>query len=301
MPIPDRLFDPSRSFFSLPVVRWTFAIVAVCAGLSCLAIIASTDLAFDSSANGFNEFLSIFRFPLGVTALLIPVMAIYATNYRSVQQKQQIQLAGAQNEFANYYKHLEEFQKHYLECWFDFELLIMRPGIKPRNYHGLFYKNARTGDYQVDQEFYEKQLNCLIYIIDEFSLIDSVDDPAERFGHFIRAEGTIQNFCSNMYLTYQGRGSDYVDGRVVPRSENYGAEPIKVSFCALQEGVHFFIHLAQFAHNPSYSRYFPVMANLDANAIFDEAYLGHNVLTGKFGFGDAFQRMDRVYKHDLLE
>lgn len=299
MPIPDRLFDPNRSFFSLPIVRWTFAIVVVCAGLAFLAIIASTNLVLDLSSNGFNGFLSIFRFPLGVIALLIPVMAIYATNHRSVQQKQQIQLAGAHNDFSNYYKHVEEFQKHYLELWFDFEFLTMRPGLRPKNFHRLFYKNARSGDYQVDKEFYEKQLDCLISIIDELSMVDSSDDPAERYGHYIRAKNSIRNFCSNMYLNYWGQAVEDGTNQIFSHCKLYGSEPIKEAIGALQEGIHFFIYLAQFAHEPRYSRHFPVITLLDTNTLFGDAYLGHNELTGKLGFEDAFQKFDRIYKHDL--
>lgn len=297
MPIPDRLFEPNRSFFSLAIVQLTFAVVTACAGIASFAIMASTNLAFDFTADGFSEFLSIFRFPLGVMALLIPIMALYATNHRSVQQKQQIQLAGEQNNFVNYYKHLEEFQKHYSEFWMDFYILVMRPGLTPKNYHRLFYRDSRVGNYQIEKAFYEKQLDCLFAIIDELRLIDSVDDPRERYNHFVRAENKIKNFCSNMYFNYFGRIVVLGNGEISSHSEHYGSEAIKKTISALQEGIHFFIYLAQFAHEPIYSRQFPIMTLIDANSVFDDACLGHNELTGKFGFSDAYQKFDKIYKH----
>lgn len=297
MLIPDRLFEPNRSFFSLPIVQLTFVVVTACACIASIAIMASTNLVLDLTADGFSEFLSIFRFPLGVMALLIPIMALYATNHRSVQQKQQIQLAGEQNNFINYYKHLEEFQKHYSEFWMDFFILVMRPGLTAKNYHKLFYRDSRLGNYQIDQAFYEKQLNCLSAIIDELRLIDSVVDPEERYYHFVRAELEIKNFCSNMYLNYFGRIVMHGDGEITSHSEHYGSEAIKKAISALQEGIHFFIHLAQFAHDPIYARQFPIMTLIDTSSVFNYAYLGHNELTGKFGFSDAFQKFDKIYKH----
>lgn len=299
MPIPDRLFDADRSFFSLPIVIWTFAVIAICAITACLAIALSTNLTFDFSADGFNTFLKYFQFPLGIVALLIPIMAIYATNHRSVQQKRQIQLASTQNEFANYYKHLEEFQKYYDDCWLRFQWIQMRHGIKPKNYHRLFYKNARFGDYQVDAPFYEKQLKLLESIIDKFMLVDSVNNPAEKFKHFIRGENDIRNFCSGMYLTYYGRVTTLVEGQMIPNEINRGSEPIKNTFLALQESIHFFIYLANFAHKPRYSRLFPLITLIDVDTTFHNASLGQNELTGEFGFREHFKQWDKTYTHEF--
>jgi len=298
MRIPDNLFDPNCSFFQLPIVRWTFYVVAFFAIWSTLKIIASTDLAYDPTANGFSEFLKIFRFPIGVMALLIPLMAIYATNHRSIQQKKQIEVAVDQNNFSNYYKHLEEFCKYYSEFWMDFQMLVMRPAITPKDYHRLFYKNARTGNYQVDLDFYEKQREILLSIIQDLKAIDHLDDPVARCHSFAGARMNIQNFCNSMYLRYYGQPVKKTERLPSSSSSAQPALSIMYTIAALQEGIHFFMYLAKFSPEPIFSREFAVITFIDVSETFKKARLENDELKGYFGFSDAFKRWDKVYVHN---
>lgn len=106
------LFDPNSSFFSLPVVWWTAFVIVIISLAFVIFIGCTSDLIYQSGYSGVNKFWDIFKFPISIFALLIPALAVLATNHRSEQTKEVISLTRSQNNFANYYKHLEEFAKH---------------------------------------------------------------------------------------------------------------------------------------------------------------------------------------------
>lgn len=104
-------FNASKSFLDLPLVRWTFGGIFLLGVILVTIIATNTAIKWDLSASGFNYALEVFKFPLGILALLIPLMAIFAAAHRSEQLKKQIEVTADQNRFANYYKHKEEFVK----------------------------------------------------------------------------------------------------------------------------------------------------------------------------------------------
>lgn len=71
----------------------------------------TSDLNFLKGYEGLNSALDIFKVPLGILALVFPLVALAASSHRSEQSKKQIIISESQNSFANYYKHLEEFDK----------------------------------------------------------------------------------------------------------------------------------------------------------------------------------------------
>jgi len=77
-----------------------------------LFIIIAGNYSISMTASGYNTFLEIFKFPLTVLAILIPFNAFYISFVRSEQSRMQIQLLSSTNNFANHYKHIEEFEKH---------------------------------------------------------------------------------------------------------------------------------------------------------------------------------------------
>jgi len=106
------LFDPNKSFFELKVCWVTLVIIIVVVVIISTSIVFNSNLVCDLSADGWNYFVSAFKVPLGVLALLIPVGALLAVNHRSEQTKKQIEVANYQNIFSNHYKHMEEFEKY---------------------------------------------------------------------------------------------------------------------------------------------------------------------------------------------
>ncbi|HCS66478.1 MAG TPA: hypothetical protein DIW64_21740 [Cellvibrio sp.] len=106
------LFDPNTAFFGLSIVwRFTWSIVGISIMLA-VYIALSSSLEWSLGFEGINKAIDIFKVPLAMLALLIPCVAVLATNHRSEQNKAAMALAKEQNEFANHYKHIEEFEKH---------------------------------------------------------------------------------------------------------------------------------------------------------------------------------------------
>lgn len=138
-------FDPHKSFLSLGVVWVTVGTLLSMSIASASVIINNSELTVDLSFNGFNQFISIFRFPLGIAALIIPMVALLAANHRSEQTKEQIRVTNAQNVFSNYYKHIEEFIKY-----LDGRVV---KDIDLRFVHNKIFPKAAEGDYSLDDRF----------------------------------------------------------------------------------------------------------------------------------------------------
>lgn len=150
-------FDPHSSFLSLRIVWITVAILFFLSGTSSAFIIHYSNLQWDLSSTGFNIFISEFRFPLGIAALIIPIIALLAANHRSEQTKEQIRVTSSQNVFSNYYKHIEEFTK-YLNGRIESDADI-------RYAHANIYPNASSGDYEINPDI--------------FNLISKLDELAD--------------------------------------------------------------------------------------------------------------------------
>jgi hypothetical protein len=135
------LFNPEKSFLHLGVVWSAVSVLLVVSAITSGIIIYHTPLALNLSSDGFNYFVSVFRFPLGVLTLIIPIVALLAANHRSEQTKEQIRITGIQNNFANYYKHLEEFVK-YVDKQKNCENIS-----GSRYIHRMLYPNSQFGDY----------------------------------------------------------------------------------------------------------------------------------------------------------
>lgn len=141
-------FDPHKSFLSLPVLWWTVGVIFLVAVICSATIVSCSDLSADFSYRGFNGFVDVFRVPLAILALIIPVVAMLSSNHRSEQTKEQMRLAQAQNNFANHYKHVEEFVKYCELC--KTERLKTQD---PRQLYQLIFPKSHGGDFHVDAKF----------------------------------------------------------------------------------------------------------------------------------------------------
>lgn len=135
-------FDPKSSFLHLPIVWAVIVFMTLLSIITAITIVIHTPLTWDFSANGFNYFISIFRFPLSILALIIPLVALLAANHRSEQTKEQISVTAEQNKFANYYKHIEEFVRY---C----SSLKKLDSFKARYIHKNIFPEADDGEYHV--------------------------------------------------------------------------------------------------------------------------------------------------------
>lgn len=89
--------------------------------LFCITIISSilisiysdvNSLSLDFSYEGFENFLSIYSFPLKSFAGFLALFTIYVTLKRTYAAEKQIEIMSEQNRISNYFKYREEFVKH---------------------------------------------------------------------------------------------------------------------------------------------------------------------------------------------
>ena len=152
-------FDPATSFFELTPVRIVAITIIMLAVISTLFIVKdpALELTFSLTHEGFNNFITIFKFPIGLLATLIPIGAVFVANHRSEQTKAQIEAAQNNNNFTNYFKHIEEFEKH-LSQYQDQEISFSEKKndivfLYPRGLHKKAFPNVKSGNLKVDQGF----------------------------------------------------------------------------------------------------------------------------------------------------
>lgn len=138
------VYKPEESVFQTTLFKLSLSIPLLAGTIFGFIILANTPLESNWTANGFNHFLDIMKFPIGVMALAIPLAALVLSNYRSIQTAAQIGAQTSQNNFINYYKHLEEFEKY-------FENAIRKSDLhgkfSQRKVHDMVFEGARNGDY----------------------------------------------------------------------------------------------------------------------------------------------------------
>lgn len=158
-------FDPHKSFVQLRIFKVTLLLFALIAlSIGCI-IISNSNIGFKWDYEGINKLVSIFKVPLSILALIIPVVALLATNHRSEQTKAQIIASQQQNNFSNYFKHIEEFGK-YVSHLNGVEV----PDV--RNAHKLLFPNAFNGDISIDAQLIteiETIANQLIEHLEHFA------------------------------------------------------------------------------------------------------------------------------------
>lgn len=155
----EDLFPPEKSLLSLPIVHrvfWSLALVALVMSIGVLR--ANWPMHLDWSNDGFKTAAELFQAPIAVILLLIPFLALLASNHRSVQTMKQMELtttqitlASNQNLFANYFKHAEEFGKF---CDTNFKAPVYVTS--KRRAHAIFFPQARNGDFRASEDAIEE-------------------------------------------------------------------------------------------------------------------------------------------------
>lgn len=99
--------------------REIFGITIVWIGFLLASVIGITYELYESNAyelhygkQAWSNFVSIYDFPLKLTAAYFAAYSLLSINIRFKQTKQQLDVTTAQNRFTNYFKHLEEFEKY---------------------------------------------------------------------------------------------------------------------------------------------------------------------------------------------
>jgi hypothetical protein len=88
----------------------------------------------------------VFKVPISILGVTITIVAIMTVLHRSSQISVQIKLSTEQNDFANYYKHLEEFERFINEN----KLLSKAYNIHSiKSLHRKVWPNFKNGDYSI--------------------------------------------------------------------------------------------------------------------------------------------------------
>ncbi|WP_296935206.1 hypothetical protein [uncultured Marinobacter sp.] len=109
----------------------------------------------DWTLNGFNNFIALFKLPIGMASLAIPFGALIASHHRSIQSARQIESQQQQHTFSNYIKHKEYFGK-----FLDDEGILDGSysfAAKEKKVYQALFPNARKGYLDFEFEWIEKQ------------------------------------------------------------------------------------------------------------------------------------------------
>ena len=261
----EKVFNPEKSFFELSIVRWSFFIIISLSLLATAAIIINNTLIFDFTYTGFNQFISIFKVPIGILAAAIPIVAVYATNHRSEQTKKQIEIANSQNNFINHFKHIEEFEK-YIDSHFHEPVTQLTSARK--TYNKLF-PNSREGNFTLSEgilnkieEDSQEIVTCLIEVNE--SNINSISDPEVIFTEVERKAEMLLNDLGVFYKS--NWGAKYESGE---NSEGYGYTSSKLWFVELQRHFDAILQILNFNRNQKLPTNFNALVSIKVEGIPD--------------------------------
>ncbi len=163
-------FDPHKSFFSLLIVRFSLILFISVFVASLFFVLKTSEIAYHGGYEGLNKALVIFKVPLGVLAISIPVIGILAAFHRSEQTREQIRVSINQNNFVNYYKHIEEFDK-YIKSYPATNIEF----ININALHSQFFPAARFGDYDLDKKVFFDIDKCFDNILKSLGNFNNED------------------------------------------------------------------------------------------------------------------------------
>ncbi|WP_419243569.1 hypothetical protein ACN08P_19880 [Photobacterium leiognathi subsp. mandapamensis] len=144
-------FSPNKSLIQLRVLWIVVGIISLISTICFILIYKNSNIITDITYHGFNMFIVIYRVPLSILALIIPIIALLAANHRSEQTREQIRLANDQNNFSNYYKHIEEFEKYSSKISTENKIEFK----STRKLYKKLFPNARNGDFKIKYSFME--------------------------------------------------------------------------------------------------------------------------------------------------
>lgn len=139
-------FDPHSSFLRLRSFWVPFLVIFAVFIFLCWKVSIEKELKLDLIEWTVSDMYDWFKIPLWVLALLIPIIGLFNANHKSEQTRASMELTKAQNTFANYYKHLEEFSKFAKDVAKPYESSIE---INIKLLHSELFPDSDAGDYKI--------------------------------------------------------------------------------------------------------------------------------------------------------
>ncbi|MEW8034830.1 MAG: hypothetical protein AB2817_02085 [Candidatus Thiodiazotropha sp.] len=194
-------FNPNKSLIELPIFWITIIFLFGLSFIIALIIFSESDLFIDLTYEGFNNLFVFYRLPLTVLALIIPVIALIASNHRSEQTKAQILLASNQNVFSNYYKHIEEFEKYTSS-----HLAVNSIRIEnTRTCHSILFPNATMGVYKISNDTYQLFSDTCKKLIVLFGYFNG-GHPNTQSDTIVEIETNLINIERYLHLSWSSGG-----------------------------------------------------------------------------------------------
>ncbi len=199
-------FDPQKSLIELKILWFVVGGFAAFAAFIALIVGLNSEITLEYSYTGFNHTIVVFRVPLAILALIIPIVALLAANHRSEQTKEQIRVANEQNSFSNYYKHIEEFEKYLNKIWDK-----KSHTSSPRKLHKVLFPNARYGDFSISIAIWDNYESMVSQFVKQTSELTKCE-KSDQNRILVEMQETVREFANTLYLTsYAGSSGSGVN------------------------------------------------------------------------------------------
>lgn len=139
-------FDSNSSFLNLKSFWIPFAFILIVFLVLWAKVVVDEELVIGWGK--LEDFYNWFKVPLWWLALLIPILGLLNANHKSEQTRASMAISRSQNNFSNYYKHLEEFQR-YCDTLIGISFVELDK-LEKRKLHHRLYPDAKGGDLTVD-------------------------------------------------------------------------------------------------------------------------------------------------------
>lgn len=133
-----------------------------------IASFSELSIALPNKAN-IDFGIEFFKVPILIASLVFPLGAVAIANHRSEQNAATMALQRSQNNFANYWLHLEKFTEEVDK--------VGRRGffLSIRELHDNLFPNANVGDITLNHEFIDKYLQYLDIVSKKLKEIKSIE------------------------------------------------------------------------------------------------------------------------------
>ena len=215
--------QPEERFFSLKLTK------AVLLSFGFMFVITFTISLFDAvtlkfkpTSEGVNYLVfELFKAPVAVAGFALPLLGLIGLNHRSEQTKKQIEEARVQNDFANYYKHKEEFLK-YVETIKTDKCLVTANMMRS---HNTLFPKSRRRDFNVSQKQIQRVDRFINSFVKSVPLLFDQDKHESALSNLNKVKGMVTegfNFSYSSAVevhTKLGDNDPWRDGTSLPLHE----------------------------------------------------------------------------------
>lgn len=208
-------FDPHTSFLKLPSFWAPFIIILLLFSLLCWKVASDNQLvlSWNWTVQGMYEW---FRIPFWVLALLIPVIGLFNANHKSEQARAAMELTRSQNNFANYFKHFDEFKVH-------MKAVEISGDVNLRAMHKIVFPMCTRGVHRPSDDFLKIFINSRNLLFSQFIRLDGEQDKiieiTQEIENIVRSFNVVSGNCVAIKELMKK-----------PYAINYGGKQHKISY-----------------------------------------------------------------------